>query len=101
MKWAKWLPYWLVMRITRNQHSQDGQGTLKLSEEYLVTYYQMDEGEFVVYSQDIQNIFDERKESKRKQKMNKKLNKLHKTLNDDYMLRKQLKEDLADEELCG
>lgn len=99
IKWAKWLPYWVVMKFLRSSWSADGQGILKLSKEYPVTYYQMDEGEFVVYSQDIQDAFDKRQKSKREKKVNRKLNKINKTLRGDYCLKQKLVEQLEDEKL--
>lgn len=99
LKWARWLPYWLVMRLMKNQSSADGQGVLKLSKDYLVSYYQVSEGEFVVYSQDIQDAFNERKESKRIKKMNEKLDKINKTLDSDITLKKQLEKQFDDEKL--
>lgn len=99
LKWARWLPYWLVMWLMKNQSSADGQGVLKLSKDYLVSYYQVSEGEFVVYSQDIQNAFNERKESKRVKKMNEKLDKINKTLDSDITLKKQLEKQFNDEKL--
>lgn len=83
----------------KNQSSADGQGVLKLSKDYLVSYYQVSEGEFVVYSQDIQNAFNERKESKRVKKMNEKLDKINKTLDSDITLKKQLEKQFNDEKL--
>ena len=91
-KYIRWLPYWLVMKILRNQYSSDGQGILKLSKDYPVTYYQVSEGEFVVYSQDIQDNFNKLKESKRIKKMNKKMDKINKTLRGDFYLKKALEE---------
>jgi len=99
LKWARWLPYWIVMKILRNQHSSNGQAILKLSKDYPVSYYQVSEGEFVVYSQDIQDVFNERKESKRIKKMNKKLDKINKTLRNDFSLRKELEKQFDDEKM--
>lgn len=98
-KYVRWLPYWLVMKILRNQYSSDGQGILKLSKDYPVTYYQVSGGEFVVYSQDIQDIFNKQQESKRIKKMNKKMNKINKTLRGDYYLKKELAQQFEDDKL--
>lgn len=98
-KYIRWLPYWLVMKLLRSQCSTDGQAVLKLSKDYLVSYYQVSEGEFVVYSKDIQDSFDKRKESKRIKKMNKKMNKINKTLRGDYYLKKELAQQFEDDKL--
>ena len=91
-KWVRWLPYWIVMKVLRGQYSADGQGVLKLSKDYLVSYYQVSEGEFVVYSQEIQDTFNARKKLKREKKTERKLDKINKLLNSDFKLKRELKE---------
>lgn len=98
MKWARLLPYWLVMHILRKDYGFDGYGSLKVdNREYKVCYYQVSEGEFVCYLEELQKIFDERKKEKRDNKVNKRLGKLNKKLGKDYWLRKRLKEQFEDE----
>jgi len=91
-KWAKLLPYWVLMWAVRKWSSYDGFGKLIIGNEYKIVYYQLSEGEFVVFSEEIQDKFDERKESKRVQKMDKKLDKINKQLSGDYHLKKELEE---------
>lgn len=98
-RWARLLPYWILMRAVRNDSNADGQGKLILSKEYDIKYFQLSEGEFVVFSKDIQDRFDARKESKRKNKLNKKLDKLNKQLRGDYCLKSELKKQFEDEKL--
>lgn len=92
MKWAKILPYWILMWAVRHFSSADGSGKLIIGCEYDIQYFQLDEGEFVVFSKEIQERFNERKESKRVTKRNKKLDKINTQLRDDYRLRDELKE---------
>jgi len=92
LKWARWFPYWVVVKLSRGQYSSDGRGILKLDKDYPVTYYRLGEGEFLVFSQDIQNKFIERKREKRKEKDDKKFDKINKILDDDYSLKMKLKE---------
>ena len=98
-KWARLLPYWILMWAVRNQSNVDGQGKLILSKEYNIKYFQLGEGEFVVFSKDIQDRFDARKESKLNKKLNKKLDKLNKQLRGDYYLKSELKKQFEDEKL--
>ena len=98
-RWAKLLPYWILMWLVRNDSNTDGQGKLILSKEYDIKYFQLSEGEFVVFSKDIQDRFDERKESNRKKKLNKKLDKLNKQLRGDYCLKSELIKQFEDEKL--
>ena len=98
MKLARWLPYWLVMWINRNQYSADGQAHINFSSgKLLVTFYRMGEGEFVIFSQDIQNRYNELKELKREKKLDKKLDKINKQLSADYWLKKEVKEQFERE----
>ena len=100
-KWARLLPYWILMWAVRNWSNSDGSGKLIFGKntEYDIKYFQLSEGEFVVFSKDIQDRFDERKESKRKKKLDKKLDKLNKQLRGDYCLKSELKKQFEDEKL--
>ena len=103
MKWARVLPYWILMWAVRNMGGADGIGKLIIGDEYDIYYFQLGEGEFVVFSKDIQDKFNERKESKRVVKMNKKLEKINTQLRNDFWLNKELKEQFEHEkenELC-
>ena len=98
MKWARWLPYWVIMRILRNQYGFSGYGTLKLGDkEYPICYYQVHEGEFVCYLKDLQEIFDKRRKEKLDKKVDKKLAKLNKQLHNDYLLKERIKKQFEDE----
>ena len=86
--WAKIFPYWVVVRIMRNSGST---GKLKtLFKEYDVKYIQIDEGEFVLFSKEIQDAFDEKAKQKRADKLNKKLVKINDVLNEDECLKRKL-----------
>ena len=86
--WAKILPYWIVVRIMRNSGST---GKLKtLFKEYDVKYIQVDEGEFVLFSKEIQDAFDERAKKKRADKLDKKLDKINDVLDGDGCLKRKL-----------
>jgi len=95
-KWVKLLPYWLVMRLVRSFNGS--YGNLEAGKTYKVRYFQVDEGEFVVFSEEIQKIFDKRRREKKKEKVNKKLEKINKILNKDYSLKEELKRQIKDEE---
>ena len=95
-KWVKILPYWIVIRFCRDFGGNHGK--LNTGKEYDVTYFQIDEGEFVVFSKDIQDVFNKRRDEKRKEKTNKKLEKINKQLSQDYSLKEKLKEQLKDDE---
>lgn len=92
LKWARWLPYWIIAKLITKTYSSDGQGLLKLDKEYNVTYYRLGEGEFLVYSNDIYNKIREKKQEKSIKKMDKKIDKVNKILDSDYSLRQQMKE---------
>jgi len=99
-KWVRLLPYGLVMRILRNQYSFNGYGTLKIGKsEYSVCYFQVSEGEFVCYLEELQKVFDQRKKEKRDAKVDKKLEKINKQLRKDYLLQRKLKEQFEDEDI--
>ena len=66
-KWVKILPYWLVVRFCRDFGGNHGK--LNTGKEYDVTYFQIDEGEFVVFSKDIQDVFNKRRDERRKDKL--------------------------------
>jgi len=96
-KWVRLLPYFVVMWVLRKQYSDDGQAVLKLDKDHLVSYYQVSEGEFVVYSQDIQNKFNEHRREKREEKVNRKLDKINKMISRDYTLKRKLENQFEDE----
>ena len=86
--WAKILPYWIVVRAMRNSGST---GTLKtLYKEYDIKYMQIDEGEFVIFSKEIQDTFDEHAKQKRADKLNKELDKINNVLNRNGCLKRKL-----------
>ncbi len=96
-EWVRLLPYWIVMKVLRHQYSEDGRGVLRLSKDYPVSYYQVSEGEFVVYSQDIQDMHNKRKTAKRDEKTNHKLDKINKMLDRDVTLKRKLETQFDDE----
>ncbi|MCK5013652.1 MAG: hypothetical protein KAS66_07520 [Candidatus Omnitrophica bacterium] len=100
-KWARLLPYWILMWAVRNWSNSDGSGKLIFGKntEYDIKYFQLSEGEFVVFSKEIQDRFDARKESKRKKKLDKKLYKLNKQLRGDYCLKSELIKQFEDEKM--
>jgi len=98
MKWAKLLPYWILVWALRREGTKDGNAIIRFDKDYDISYYQLDGGEFVVFVRDIQDAFDERKESKRKKKLDKKLDKLNKQLRGDFRLKTKLKEQFEDEQ---
>ena len=91
------VPYGLLMWVIRRQSYPDGQAKFNPGTERTVKYFQISEGEFVVFSQEIQDVFDKRRESRRKDKLKKKLNKLNKKLRNDYWLKNELRKQFEDE----
>lgn len=91
-KWVKLLPYWLVMKLVR-----DFNGSYGTLNKYKVRYFQIDEGEFVVFSEELQEIFDKRKREKAKEKTNKKLERINKQLSKDYSLKEEFKRQIEGE----
>lgn len=95
-KWVKILPYWLVVRLCRSFTTNTGK--LKVgSKDYDVAYFQIDEGEFVLFCKDVQDIFDKRRTEKKKEKTDRRLEKLNKQLSKDYSLREKLEEQFKNE----
>lgn len=92
-KWVKILPYWLVMKFCRSINADWG-----TFENRKVRYYQIDEGEFVMFSPEIQEVFDKRRRERRKERVNKKLEKINKQIEKDYSLKEELKKQFKDEE---
>ena len=86
--WAKILPYWIVVRIMRNSGSTGKLQTL--FKEYDVKYIQIDEGEFVLFSKEIQDGFDKRAKQKQADKLDKKLDKINDVLDRDVCLKRKL-----------
>jgi hypothetical protein len=92
-KWVKILPYWLVMKFCRRFNASWGTfGDKKIK------YFQIDEGEFVMFSPEIQEIFDKREREKKKEKINKKKEKIEKLLNKDSSLKEEIHKELNYEE---
>ena len=63
-KLIKLLPYWLVMKLVRTFNASQGNlntGYKNSGKDYAVRYFQIDGGEFVVFSEDLQEIFDKRR----------------------------------------
>ncbi len=92
-KWVKILPYWLVVKFVRSMNASHG-----TFENKPVRYHQISEGEFVVFSKEIQEIFNKRAREKKAEKINKKKEKINKILRNNYGLKDELKRDFADEE---
>ena len=95
-KWVKILPYWIVVRFCRNFSGDYGK--LVAGRELDVRYFQIDEGEFVVFSKEVQDAFNKRRDERRKEKNNKKLDKINKQLDKDYLLKEELKNQLKQED---
>ena len=91
-KWVKLLPYWLVMKFCRSFNASWG-----TFGEKKIRYFQIDEGEFVMFSPETQEIFDKRRRERDEDKVNKKLEKINKQLNKDYSLKEELKKQIKDE----
>lgn len=96
-KWARLLPYWLLMWGLKRESTKDGNATLKLNEDHKISYYQLDAGEFVVFAKDIQDAYEARQESKRNKKLDIKLAKLNKQLRGDFRLKMKLREQFEDD----
>ena len=86
------------MWALRRESTKDGIGILVLDTEYEISYYQVSKGEFVVFSQDIQDSFEKKQKSKRDKKLNKKLAKVNKQIRGDYGLKRLVKEQFKAEE---
>ncbi len=91
-KWVKILPYWLVMKFCRSMNASVGNFN-----KYSVRYYQIDEGEFVVFSEEVQEVFNKRSRERDEEKRNKKLEKINKQLDKDYSLKSELRKQVEQE----
>jgi len=91
-KWVKILPYWLVMKFVRSFNASIG--TIN---NQTMNYFQIDEGEFVVFSPEIQEVFNKRKREKRQIKTNRKLERINKKINNDYELKIALENQFKEE----
>lgn len=91
-KWVKILPYWIVMKLCRSMNADWGTG-----KERKIRYYQIDEGEFVVFSEELQEVFDKRRRERKEEKINKKLEKINKQLDKDYSLKSELRKQVEQE----
>jgi len=99
-KCVKILPYWLVMKLVRTFNAPQGNlntGYKNSGKDYAVRYFQIDEGEFVAFSEDLQEIFDKRRRDRKNEKINKKLERINKQLNKDYSLKSELRKQIEDE----
>ena len=94
-KWVKLLPYWFVMKYVRNMNG--GFGTLTTGKEYKIRYFQIDEGEFVVFASHLQEVFDKRRREKMEEKRNLKLEKINKQFDKDYKLKDDVKKQILEE----
>ncbi len=92
-KWVKLLPYWLVMKLCRSDGAHWG-----IFEGRKVRYFQIHEGEIVLFSPETQKIFDERKIKQRKEKLEIKKDKIMKKINKDFGLKEKIIEEFKDEE---
>lgn len=92
LKWARWLPYWVVVKLTKNTYSIDGHGILKLDVEYKIRYYQMGDGEFMVFSKENYDMLVAKRNEKSVKKQQKKIDKINKMLDSDCSLKNELKE---------
>ena len=99
-KWIKILPYWLVIKFVRGFNASQGNlntGYKNSGKDYAIRYFQIDEGEFVVFSEDLQEIFNKRRRERDQEKVNKKLEKINKALDKDYSLKSELKKQIEEE----
>ncbi len=63
-KWVKIFPYWLVMKFARSMNASQGNlntGYKNTGKDYAIRYFQIDEGEFVAFSEELQEIFNKRR----------------------------------------
>ena len=100
-KWIKILPYWLVMKLVRTFNAPQGNlntGYKNSGKDYAIRYFQIDEGEFVAFSGDLQEVFDKRRREKKEEKSEKKKDKIMKKLNKSYSLKDEIHKELDYEE---
>ena len=100
LKWARWLPYWIVAKLMTRTYSADGHGILKLGKDYKVTYFRLGEGEFLVYSNELYKKMQQKKQIKSDRKRQKQIDKINKTLDSNFSLKQELKEQFEYETKC-
>ena len=93
-KWVKLLPYWLVIKLIRNDNQPFG--TFKDGKEWKVRYIQVSEGEFVCFASDLQKIFDDRRREQRKQKLEIKKDKLMRKINKNWSLKEEMRKEFKE-----
>jgi len=93
-KWAKILPYCVVMWFTKkfngDQIKTEGLGICR--------GFRIDKGEWVLFSEQNYNRMKETENKNKQTKLDKKKEKIHKILDRDYSLKNALKEDFEYEE---
>lgn len=96
-KLAKIFPYWIVVKFIRNNFSSTS-GKLLVSggKEYEIKYFQINEGEFIVFSKELQDVFDKKRKDKKTKKINKKIAKINKKLAKDYFLEREFIRQIKD-----
>jgi len=94
-RWVKLLPYWFVVWCIR--HTGASFGTLNIGKEYNVRYFQVDRGEFVVFSEEVHTVFRKRQEAKKKNKSKKKLMRINRIIAGDFETRNALEEQVVRE----
>jgi len=92
-KWAKILPYCLIVWLTRKFGASDSTFNKRL-----VKYIRIDKGEFVVWDEENYKILAEKDRKSKEEKRSRKLEKINKQLNKDYSLKRELKQQIKDEE---
>ena len=94
-RWVKLLPYWVVVWCLRNIGAPFG--TFNKGQEYKVRYFQVDHGEFIVWSEEGFEVFHARMRAKNNNKVEKKLEKINNILSGDFELRKALEKQIQAE----
>ena len=91
-KWIKLLPYWIVMKVVRSFNADSGTFNGKK-----VRYHQIDEGEFVVFSPEVQEVFDKRRRERDNEKKNKVKEKIWKILDNNISLKEEVYNELREQ----
>ena len=94
-RWVKLLPYWVVVWCLR--YIGASFGTFNSGREYKVRFFQIDKGEFVVFSEEVFEGFQARMRAKNNNKVEKKLEKINNILSGDFELRKALEKQIQAE----
>lgn len=93
-KWAKVLPYGIVMFITK-KFTSDFIESPQLGK---CNGFRIDKGEWVLFSKQNYNRMREQERKNRETKLEKKKIRIHKILDNDYSLKNAIKEDFRQEE---